>query len=262
MFLSLSDATIFQFVGQYFLPFIRITAFFLAAPIFGTRIVSMRVRLVLGISISVLVSPLLPDLPRVDALSLSVMIMVIQQLVIGLAIAFIFQVVFQLFVLAGQFVAMKMGLGFAQMNDPSNGVSVTIISQFYLLTITLLFLSVDGHLLLIEFIVSTFAVLPISEQGFSASQFNDIVALGGWMFAGALSIALPLLTALLIVNIAFGIISRAAPQINIFAVGFPFTLVFGLFLVWFGLADFITLFSQFTEQGFNFAHDILRKSNG
>ena len=262
MFLSLSDASLFQFVGQYFLPFIRITAFFLAAPIFGTRIVSMRIRLVLGLTIAILVAPLLPDLPAVDGLSLATWIIVIQQLVIGLAFAFVFQVVFQIFVLAGQFVAMKMGLGFAQMNDPSNGVSVTIISQFYLLTITLLFLSVNGHLLLIEFIVNSFSIIPIGGQGLLSIQFNDIAALGGWMFASALSIALPLLTALLIVNIAFGIISRAAPQINIFAVGFPFTLVFGLFLVWVGLSDFITLFSQFAEQGFQYAEQILRRSNG
>lgn len=262
MLFSLSDESIFQFVGQYFLPFIRISAFFLAAPIFGTRIVSMRIRLVLGLAIAILVAPLLPDLPKVEAITLSVWIIVIQQLVIGLSFAFVFQVVFQVFVLAGQFVAMKMGLGFAQMNDPANGVSVTIISQFYLLTITLLFLSVNGHLLLIEFIVHSFSMIPIGGQGLFAIQFNDITALGGWMFASALSIALPLLTALLIVNIAFGIISRAAPQINIFAVGFPFTLVFGLFLVWVGLSDFITLFSQVTEQGFQYAEQVLRKSNG
>ena len=262
MFLSLSDVSIFQFVGQYFLPFIRITAFFLAAPIFGTRIVSMRVRLVLGLTVAILVAPLLPDLPAINGLSLATGLIVIQQVIIGLAFAFVFQLVFQVFVLAGQFIAMKMGLGFAQMNDPSNGVSVTIISQFYLLTVTLLFLSVNGHLLLIEFIVASFSVIPIGFQGLLAIQLNDITALGGWMFASALSISLPLMTALLIVNIAFGIVSRAAPQINIFAVGFPFTLVFGLFLVWVGLADFITLFSQFTDQGFQFAEQILRSNNG
>jgi len=258
MLLSLTETSVMQFVGQYFLPFIRITAFFLAAPIFSSRIVSARVRVVLGFSISLLLIPLLPDLPLVDALSLATWIIVFQQLVIGLTFGFVFQVVFQVFVLAGQFVAMKMGLGFAQMNDPANGVSVTIISQFYLLTITLLFLTVNGHLLLIDFIVSSFSVIPISQQGLLSIQFNDVVALGGWMFAGALSIALPLLTSLLIVNIAFGIISRAAPQINIFAVGFPFTLVFGLFLVWVGMSDFITLFAKFTEQGFIYAEQMLR----
>ena len=258
MLFAATQADVMQFVGQYFLPLVRITAFFLAAPIFGSRTVSARVRVVLGFSVALLLVPFLPELPAVDPVSLSTWIIVIQQVVIGLAFAFVFQVVFQVFVLAGQFIAMKMGLGFAQMNDPTNGVSVTIVSQFYLLTITLLFLSINGHLLLIEFIVSSFTVIPIGFEGLTAIQFERITALGGWMFASALSIALPLLTSLLIVNIAFGIVSRAAPQINIFAVGFPFTLVFGLFLVWIGLADFIALFTDYTIQGFNFAEQILR----
>jgi len=261
MLYSLSEASLFQFVGQYILPFFRITAFFLAAPIFSSRIISARVRVVLGFSVSVLIVPLLPDLPVVDALSLATIIIIFHQLVIGLAFGFLFQLVFQVFVLAGQFIAMKMGLGFAQMNDPTNGVSVTIVSQFYLLTVTLLFFSVNGHLLLIEFIVSSFSVIPIGGQGLIAVQYYEIIELGSWLFASALSIALPLLTSLLIINVAFGIISRAAPQINIFAVGFPFTLVCGLFFVWVGLSDFIALFSTFTEQGFIFAEKILGKTN-
>jgi len=261
MLYSLSDASIYQFVGQYILPFFRITAFFLAAPVFSSRIVSARVKVVLGFSVSVLIVPLLPAIPPVVDLSLGTIILVFHQLVIGLAFGFLFQIVFQVFVLAGQFVAMKMGLGFAQMNDPANGVSVTIISQFYLLTVTLLFFSVNGHLLLIEFIVSSFSVIPIGSGGLSAIQFNDIVNLGSWMFSSALSIALPILTSLLIINVAFGIISRAAPQINIFAVGFPFTLICGLFFVWVELGDFVTLFSSFTEQGFNYAQSILGMPN-
>lgn len=252
-----SDAQIGQFVGQYFWPLTRISAFLLAAPIFGTRVISARVRLVLSLMITVLVAPLLPDLPAFTNLSLSMAIITAQQVLIGVALAFIFQVMFQVFVLAGQYIAMKMGLGFAQMNDPSNGVSVTIISQFYLLTTTLLFLSVNGHLAILQILIDSFTVLPIGETGLSLNNFYQIANLGGWMFASALTIALPVLTGLLIVNIAFGVMSRSAPQINIFAVGFPITLIFGLLLMWLDFNAFLPSFQNFVNEGLSFGQGIL-----
>jgi flagellar biosynthesis protein FliR len=254
--LVFSEAQIMNLVGQYILPLTRISAFFLAAPIFGTRIVSGRIRLTLSLVITLMVVPLLPIVPPVTAISLSMVIVVIHQVIIGVALAFIFQVVFQLFVLAGQYIAMKLGLGFASMNDPSNGVSVTIVSQFYLLTTTLLFLSFNGHLVLIEILIESFTLLPIGETGLTTSNIYRIVGLGGWMFGGALTISLPVLTALLIVNIAFGVMSRSAPQMNIFAVGFPVTLIFGLMIMWVGFSAFLTGFEVFVEEGIQFARSV------
>ncbi|GAA5319378.1 MAG: flagellar biosynthetic protein FliR [Candidatus Pelagadaptatus aseana] len=196
-------------------------------------------------------------MPQVELMSLSSLMIVLQQVVIGLAVGFFLQVVFQVFVLAGQVVAMKMGLGFASMNDPANGVTVTVLSQYYLVMTTLLFLSVNGHLAVIELIVSSFTTLPISQQGLSAQDFWNIAASGSWLFSRALLIALPLLTALLVVNLAFGVMSRSAPQMNVFAVGFPITLVFGLFLMWVGQASFLPNFQTFVEEGFNFVHHLL-----
>ncbi|MBX2809938.1 MAG: flagellar biosynthetic protein FliR [Cellvibrionaceae bacterium] len=256
--MNVDESTLITFVGQYFWPLSRITAFFLAAPIFGTRVVSAKVRIVLGFSLTAIVAPLIPPLPLVPDISLETMIITLQQVLIGLALAFVFQIVFQVFILAGQYIAMKMGLGFALMNDPANGVSVTVISQFYLLTTSLLFLSVNGHLMVIEILVESFAILPIALNGMSTNAFYQIVALGSWMFASALSIALPVLTALLIVNIAFGVMSRAAPQINIFAVGFPVTLIFGLLLIWIGFLEFLPLFQQLIDQSVYFAQAIFR----
>ncbi len=252
-----SDTQITQFIGQYFWPLTRLSAFFLAAPIFGTRVVSARVRLVLSIATTVLITPLLPTMPAVGALSLETIITTVQQVLIGIALAFIFQVMFQIFVLAGQYIAMKMGLGFASMNDPSNGVSVTIISQFYLLTTTLLFLSVNGHLVILQILIDSFSVLPVGMSGLSSQDFYQIANLGGWMFASALSITLPVLTGLLVINISFGIMSKSAPQINIFAVGFPITLIFGLFLMWLDFNAFLPSFNRFLEEGFIFGQQIL-----
>lgn len=256
--IELTDAQIGQWVAQYFWPLTRISAFVLAAPIFGTRVISARVRLVLSVMLTILVAPLLPELPTFVTLSLEMALITLQQILIGIALAFIFQVIFQVFVLAGQYIAMKMGLGFASMNDPANGVTVTIISQFYLLTTTLLFLSVNGHLLILNMIVESFTILPIGVKGLSSTDFFQIANMGGWMFASALSIALPVLTGLLVVNIAFGVMSRSAPQINIFAVGFPITLIFGLLLMWLDFNAFLPSFQTFVNEGTQFGEQILR----
>jgi flagellar biosynthetic protein FliR len=253
-----TDTQIAQFVGTFFFPLVRITAFLLAAPIFGTRIVSARVRVALGFVLTLIIAPVLPPAPQYEALSLTVLIIIAQQILIGVALAFVFQVAFQLFVMSGQYIAMKMGLGFASMNDPANGVSVTIVSQFYLLATTLLFLSINGHLVIIQILVDSFIVMPIGVTGFSADNYYKLVGIGGWMFAGGLIIAMPVLTALLIVNIAFGVMSRSAPQINIFAVGFPLTLIFGLFVMWLGFDAFLPAFREYTEQSFIFSQELLK----
>jgi flagellar biosynthetic protein FliR len=254
---EINDAQITSFVGQYIWPLVRITAFLLAAPIFGTQVVSTRVRLVFGVVLSLLVAPMLPPLPPFDGVSLAVLMTTLQQVLIGVTLGFVFQVVFQLFILAGQYIAMKMGLGFASMNDPANGVTVTVVSQFYLLTTTLLFISINGHLALITVLVDSFTILPIGEQGLNSLDFRLVTELGSWMFSGALSIALPILTSLLVVNIAFGVMSRAAPQINIFAVGFPITLIFGLLLMWLSFPVFLPLFQEFVNEGFIFGQKLL-----
>jgi flagellar biosynthesis protein FliR len=253
----ITETQIAQFVGQYIWPLFRITAMFMAMPIIGTQLVSPRVRLVLGFTVTLLVVPLLPPLPVVEPLSVQSLMIVVQQVLIGLALGFFLQVMFQIFVLGGQFIAMKMGLGFASMNDPSSGVSVTVISQYYLILATLLFLVMNGHLVVIELLVESFHLIPIAEQGLSADVFWQIAASGSWMFSRALMIALPVLTSLLVVNLAFGVMSRAAPQMNVFAVGFPITLVFGLVLMWLSMPSFLPNYQLFLQEGISFLHNIL-----
>jgi len=255
---AITDAAIVNLIGEYLWPMVRITAFFMAAPIFGTRMVSARIRLVLGIALTAIVAPLLPPMPVFSGISLSALLIVLQQSIIGMALGFIFQIVFQVFVLGGQYIAMKMGLGFASMNDPANGVSITIISQFYMLLTTLLFLNMNGHLILIQIVVDSFTVLPVGMTGLSFDDFWQIAELGGWMFGSALIISAPVLTALLVVNIAFGVMSRSAPQMNIFAVGFPITLLFGLLIMWVGFSSLLPMFMTVIDEGFNFSAKILQ----
>ncbi len=248
--MNFSDAQILAFVGGYFFPFCRIGAFFFATPIIGTRIIPTRVRLALALAVTVLVAPILPPFEVVPSLSLQTGVIVIQQMLIGLAMGFTLQIVFQVFVLAGQLIAMKMGLGFASMNDPANGVTVTVLSQFFLILSTLLFLSLNGHLIMMDIMAQSFTVLPVGQSGLPSESIWQMVNLGGWMFKCALLIALPILTSILVVNIAFGVMSRSAPQMNVFAVGFPITLVFGMVLVWFGLVNFLPNYERFVNEGF------------
>ena len=254
--LIITEAAITEMVGQYLWPLIRISAFFMAAPIFGTRMVSARVRVVLAISITLIVAPLIPDLPEFTGFNLPTMIVVIQEVIIGAAFGFVFQVVFHVFILTGQYIAMKMGLGFASMNDPANGVSVTIVSQFYMLVTTLLFLSINGHLILIQILVDSFSTLAVGNF-LSLTDLYRIAELGNWMFGSALIISLPVLTALLVVNIAFGVMSRSAPQMNIFAVGFPITLLFGLMIMWVGFSALLPTFNAVIDEGMGFVQQLL-----
>lgn len=247
--LVISEAQLAQFIGQYLWPLLRIGAFYFAVPVIGARTVPARVRIILALFTTMLLVPLLPPAPAIPFLSLEAMVMVVKEVLLGLALGFMLQVVLHVFVLAGQLIAMKMGLGFAAMNDPSSGVSVTVLSQFYLLLSTLLFLAIDGHIIVIQMLIDSFATFPVGGSGLSTDNFLAIVGLGSWMFNAGLVISLPLFTALLVVNMSFGVMSRSAPQMNVFTVGFPITLILGLLIMWFSLANFLPLFEGIIEDG-------------
>ncbi|MDN3639870.1 flagellar biosynthetic protein FliR [Simiduia curdlanivorans] len=258
--MEFSAELLVQGASQYFLPLARLSAFMLAAPIFGSRLIATRVRLLLALLVTLLLVPSLPELPKVEGFGLSTLLLVVQQTLIGFVAGFSMQVAFQVVVLGGQFIAMKMGLGFASMNDPSNGVTVTIVSQYYLMLVTLLFVVGDGHLLLLRILAESFYSLPIGSGWVPAALLWDLVATGSWMFGAALLLALPVLTSLMIVNISFGVMGRSAPQMNIFTVGFPITLILGMFLIWFGFTTFLGNYNQFMQEGFGLLRHLLNVS--
>jgi flagellar biosynthesis protein FliR len=255
---EITDAQISLFLQQYWLPFMRIGAMLMAMPVIGSRVIPARVRLVIASFLTLMVVPLMPTISVPASLSLGTFFLIARELLLGIAIGFSFQIVFQVFVLAGQFMAIKLGLGFASMNDPTNGVQTTVLSQFFLMLVTLTFLSMNGHLVLIELLIASFQTLPCDQFEFTQVDAMRVVNLGGWLFASSLLVALPVLTSLLVINIAFGVMSRAAPQLNIFSLGFPLTLICGMFLIWVGLSTFNQHFSSFSQQGFTFVQQLLR----
>lgn len=253
----LTDAEISVFLQQYILPFCRIGMMLMIMPVVSSRIVQARIRLAIAALVTFISVPLLPPIPPLSLISVQFAVLIAQELAIGMFVGFSFQVVFQVFILSGQFIAMKMGLGFASMNDPTNGVQTTMLSQFFLMITTLVFVAINGHLIMIHLIVESFQTLPPGQLSIMPKSFMRLAEMGQWMFASALLFSLPVMTSLLFINIAFGVMSRAAPQLNIFAVGFPFTLVCGLLLIWVGLSTYMESFNKVIEQGFNFVKHFL-----
>ncbi len=242
MEISAAEAT--AFVGSLLWPFMRISAMLMAIPVLGTRLVPTRVRVLLSMAITILVFPLIPEVPAVEPLSLSGLLISVQQVLIGIAMGFILQLVMGALLIAGEAISMGMGLGFATMIDPQNGVSVPVLSQFFLIMGTLLFLSLGGHLMLIQLLVNSFTTLPIAEIGISRDSFWAIVSWGSTMFVGAIWLAIPALISILVLTLAMGVMTRAAPQLNIFSVGFPVTIFMGFVIVMLIMPTFPDHFSR------------------
>jgi flagellar biosynthetic protein FliR len=233
--LTVTQAQLEGWLSQLFWPFIRIGACFMVAPAFGALFIPARLRLVLAGAIAYLVAPLIPHPTGIEVFSVGGILVTIQQVIIGVSLGFALNVLFDAVAMGGQLLANSMGLSFAFNVDPMRGTGTPALGQLYALLVMLTFLTLDGHLALIEVLVEGFRTLPIGQAGLSNQGLWEIVAWGTQIFSGALAVALPGITALLIVNIAFGVMSRAAPSLNLFAVGFPISLIFGLVIVLVGL---------------------------
>ena len=239
-----------NWLGALFWPFVRIGACLMVAPVFGASYVPRRLRLILAIAITVPTAALLPQASTVPLLSLAGALITVQQLLIGVAMGFALQLVFDALTLGGQLLANGMGLGFAFNLDPLRGVSTPALGQLYVVLGTLTFLALDGHLALITTLADSFKGLPVGPQGLDPARLRSLADWGTELFGGALRVALPGVTALLVINLAFGVMSRAAPALNLFAVGLPVTLIFGLSIVTFGLGGIGTAFAGLLNEAF------------
>ena len=236
-------------LAMYIWPFFRIGACFMVAPVFAAQAVPARLRLFLAGAITLIVAPLVPP-SDVVPFSIQGAVVTIQQIVIGVAMGFALQLVFDALAMGGQLLANSMGLGFAFNVDPMRGTGTPVLGQLYMILVTLTFLAINGHLVLIEILAEGFITLPVGTTGFSSSMMWNIALWGTHLFLGSLMVALPGMTALLVVNLAFGVMSRAAPTLNLFAIGFPVTLIFGLVIVWAGLPAVQATFIESLEQVF------------
>lgn len=251
-------STVNQFLADLLLPFMRISGMFIAMIGFSAKSIPPQVRALLAVMLTLIIMPIIPPSPIDNLVDVGTFMEVVRQLVIGVAIGFISMMVLNTFVLAGQVIAMQTGLGFASIVDPVNGINVPAVGQFYLILATLLFWTLDGHLSMIYMIVLSFDAFPIGEAWWTGDQFRDIAHWGGWMFVSALTLSLAPIVSLLIVNLAFGVMTKAAPQLNIFSIGFSIAQVMGLFIIWITLDNFTAHFETQWLRAEQFMCELLR----
>lgn len=225
--MTIDAAQLATWLGQFLWPFVRVGAMLLAAPVFANTAIPTRIRVLFSVALTVAVMPAVESVPALDPLSPAAVVLAAQQVIIGVAMGLVLAMAFQAVVIAGESISLTMGLGFATMVDPQTGVPVPVLSQFLLVVMTLLFLAFGGHLVLIQLLAESFRLLPLTAGGLEAADYRTVVAFASTMFAGAVVLALPALAFLLMVNMIIGVMTRVAPQMNIFSVGFPITMLTG-----------------------------------
>ena len=226
--ITFTEAEVLGWLNPLLWPFIRALALFSALPVLGTRNVPARVRVALAGFIALAAQPSLPAMPVVALDSLPAALLVVQQVVVGLSLGFAVRIVFAAVEAAGELVGLEMGLNFAGFFDPISATQATAASRFFGTLVAWLFICINGHLLVIAALVHSFQTFPVGPEPLAFLRALQPQTWGGLIFATGLWIALPMVAMLLFVNLVLGVISRVAPQINIFAVGFPVTLSVGL----------------------------------
>lgn len=229
--ISIASTQIDAWIAAFIFPLARILAFIATAPLWSSAGIPRRTRLILAIAIATAIAPGLPSMPTVQPASLAGLWILLQQMLIGIGMGFAAKIVFTAFDLAGEFIGSQMGLGFATFYDPLNSAQTPVIAEFIGLLALLLFLSLNGHLIYIATLAQSFSAIPVGENPLGAASWLNLVELGGKIFSAGLLIALPIIVALTITNVALAVLTRAAPQLNLFALGFPITLIGGFLML-------------------------------
>ena len=206
-------------------PMLRLSAFLAFTSMFSIRAVNLRIRIVLAFTMAFFVSQQI-EIPSIDPLSAAGLMEVARQILIGLTLGLIFQVASAALVVAGQAVSGSMGLTMATMVDPNMG-NVPVLSSFFNILGTLIFLGIGGHLVVFGLVIESFKLLPIGQEFFSQDMLGKMIHWSSMMFLGALLIGLPVMMTLLFINVGLGFVARAAPSLNIFTVGFPALILTG-----------------------------------
>jgi flagellar biosynthetic protein FliR len=246
--ISVTTAQLNAWLAAFAWPLARILALVASAPVTGNPSLPASIKIGLGLLLTVLVAPLIPSPPGIDPASATGLLILAQQVLIGLAMGFAMQVVFHAAEMAGELIGLQMGLGFATLYDASVPGFIPILGQYLGIVVSLAFLAVDGHLLLLSALVESFQVLPFAPLS-APLGLRTLVEWGGSIFSYSLALSLPLLAALLITNLALGVLTRAAPQLNIFAVGFPLTILMGILVMALSLPYFAPTLERLFVEG-------------
>ena len=246
---ALSAAELDVWLAAFLYPFIRILALFSSAPLLSHASVPLGVRIGLALLCTIIIAPTLAAAPAVSPFSGAGVLLIVQQLLVGVALGFSLQVVFAAVELAGDMIGLQMGLSFASFIDPQSNEQVPLVGSLLGMLLLLLFCALDGHLLLLGALADSFRSLPVGIDGLHWLDWKRLVDTGALVFAFGLQIALPVIAALILANLALGVLTRAAPQLNIFAVGFPVTLMVGMLALLLGMPNLMPALSSVLERG-------------
>lgn len=238
-------------------PFARITAFMAVSPLWGHSSVPNRVKVGLAALITITIAPILPPMPDIAVMSWAGFGIMIEQIIIGLAIGLVMHIVFAVVQASGEFIGLQMGLGFASFFDAASGTNIMILSRILYMVTLLMFLAVNGHLMVLETLVMSFQTLPIGLETLNANAFELLARYGGTIFSSGMLLALPLVGSLLIINLALGILNRSAPQLTVFNIGFPTSLTVGLTLMMVLMTDLGRFLERLFSQGLGFMQELI-----
>jgi flagellar biosynthetic protein FliR len=249
--ITLTSAEMNTWIAALLWPLTRILGLIAASPLFGNTAVPVSVKVGLGVMLASIMAPAIPALPAADPLSMAGLLILMQELLIGLGMGFAMRVVFAAIEMAGEVSSLTMGLGFATFFDPMSSGRSSAVSQFLALIATMAFLAANAHLVLLEALAESFISMPVSATPISSGAPLELARWGARIFGAGLQLSLPIVAALLITNVALGILTRAAPQLNIFGIGFAVSLGVGLLVISMVLpylgAPMQTLFNQGIE---------------
>jgi flagellar biosynthetic protein FliR len=247
--ITLTSVEMNTWIAALLWPLTRILGLIAAAPLFGNTSVPVSVKVSLGVILAAIMAPAIPALPAADPMSMAGFLILLQELLIGLGMGFAMRVVFAAIEMAGEVSSLTMGLGFASFFDPLTHGRSSAVSQFLALIATMAFLAVNAHLVLLSALAESFISMPISATPISAGAPLEVARWGGRIFSAGLQLSLPIVAALLITNVALGILTRAAPQLNIFGIGFPVSLGVGLLVISLTLPYLSTPIQNLFNQG-------------
>ena len=247
--ISFTSVELNAWIAAYFYPLARILALLVAAPPFNNAALPRRVRLFVGIAICIAITPALPKLPPIAPASGEGLLILAQQMLIGFAMGLALRLVFSAIDLAGMMISNQMGLGFATAYDPQSTSQTPVVSEFLGILALLVFMGINGHLMVIATLTKSFSVLPIAAWSIKTGTWLNLAAAGGVIFSSGLLLALPIVVALLITNIALGVLGRVSPQLNLMAIGFPVTLILGFSALYVGMSYLGAPLQQLFEHG-------------
>lgn len=247
--ITFSAAQLDAWIAAYLFPLARVLALVAVAPFFSNAALPRRIRLLVGLAIAVAIVPTLPPMPKVSAGSGEALWILSQQMLVGFAMGFSMRLVFAGVDMAGNLIATQMGLGFTTSYDPLSTSQTAVVSEFLSLLAVMVFLSINGHLFYFATLVQSFTVIPVGTTSLSPNAWMNLVLMGSKIFYIGVLLSLPAVIALLITNLALGILNRAAPQLNLFAIGFPITLALGFIALSISLNYLATPLQAFMEKG-------------